>query len=267
MATYTMPSTYPVVKPGKKQRRKLRGSTKIETNSKKPNAFDLTEASFSGALSTDERLAYLVRLGIFGRESLHTLGTKLPWYLTILHDPAKANTNAIYRPFVASLADTLVSLILSDYTLYQRVVFDLQKIKGREVGVSEQTEQTEQTDSTDTSTKPWERVLRKYAEAGKLREACQPRKTVDVEAFRTRVKEGVADLAKTFPAPKPWHWTDSITGNAIRKALKRDADTGNKLCSSLRGALGLPDDPTQPAPWQPGGEWQRTRSEVGDILN
>jgi hypothetical protein len=171
--------------------------SKIEKDPKKPDAFDLTEAGFSGALGSDDRLLYLTRLGIFGSESLHTLGTKLPWYLTVLHDPVKANTNVIYRPLVASLADTLVSLILSDWNLYQRVVFDLQKVKGREVGVNEETVESEP--PAEMPERSYWKVLTRHRETGTLHDeleilARDPDRRFNLDGFREKLRAGLREM-------------------------------------------------------------------------
>jgi hypothetical protein len=48
--------------------------------------------------------------------------------------------------------------------------------------------------------------------------------------------------------------TIAAAGTALL-AMKADSENGNELRSWLRGLLGLPDDPNEPAPWAPGGSW------------
>lgn len=46
------------------------------------------------------------------------------------------------------------------------------------------------------------------------------------------------------------------------EAIKRDAETDNSIRSGLRSFLGI-DDPKEPAPWMPGGDWNRAQSTQG----
>jgi hypothetical protein len=48
------------------------------------------------------------------------------------------------------------------------------------------------------------------------------------------------------------------TAAAVLTAIKKDAETDNSLRSSLRSFFGIAD-PNEPAPWQPGGSWNRAQ--------
>ena len=50
-------------------------------------------------------------------------------------------------------------------------------------------------------------------------------------------------------------------GAIVLDTINRDAKNGNGLRSSLRGALGI-DDPNEPAPWLPGGAWNKTDRDM-----
>lgn len=60
--------------------------------------------------------------------------------------------------------------------------------------------------------------------------------------------------------------TGLIPGAGALQTMKRDAETGHGLRTTLRGLLGI-QDPGEPAPWQERGAWQLDQAQAGADLD